>query len=356
MRVYIRLEKVIYAFIILIGIVVFVYFAMRTIQQPDVDVESKVYSGTAMGTAVKKTLYMTDIERSEEIDKLIDDTLLELERQISVREENSEISRLNRIYATGGIFELSDKVRGYLQQEMQICKESDGALSMCIYPVSSLWGIEDGANSVPDEDAIEEALSYTDLNDVEIVDNGVILQSNNMSIDLGAVGKGIACDEVMMQLEASDIQGAVISIGGSVLAYGNKGDGKEWHIGIQDPRGAEGEVLGIVDVEENTMISTSGDYEKYFEADGKRYHHIFDPATGYPVDNGLISVTIICDNGLMSDAMSTACFVMGLEKGMAYAEEKEVEAIFVTEDKKVYITDGLKKQFRLQTEEYVISK
>lgn len=354
MRTYIRIEKLVLAFVVFIAVILFVYFAIKTVQQPDIDVQSKVYSGTSMGTAVKKTIYMSDITKSEEIDKCIDDTLLELERQISVREENSEISRLNRIYATGGVSKLSENVLNYLQQEMQICKESNGALSMCLYPISSLWGIEDGMNRVPDDGLIKETLSYTNLDDVELVEEGIILKEDNMAIDLGAVGKGIACDEVKLQLEKTDIQGAVVSIGGSVLAYGDKGDGKEWHIGIQDPRGATGDVLGVVDVEGNTMISTSGDYEKYFELDGKRYHHIFDPATGYPVENGLISVTIICDNGLLSDAMSTACFVMGLEKGMDYAKEKQVEAIFVTDEKKIYTTDGLNKKFRLQADEYEI--
>lgn len=154
----------------------------------------------------------------------------------------------------------------------------------------------------------------------------------------------------------TDIQGAVISVGGSILVYGDKGNGHGWNIAIQDPRGATGDVLGVIYLDGEAMISTSGDYEKYFEIDGKRYHHIFDPNTGYPADNGLISVTVVCDNGMLSDVLSTACFVMGLEDGMEYAKTKGVEAIFVTDEKKVYVTDGLKKTFQLRADAYTLEK
>lgn len=158
------------------------------------------------------------------------------------------------------------------------------------------------------------------------------------------------------KLWEKEIRGAVISVGGSIAVYGSKGNGKEWHIGIQDPRGEEGDILGVVDLSGSKMIATSGDYEKFFEADGKRYHHILDPATGYPADNDLISVTVISDSGFLSDALSTACFVMGLEKGMDYVDKKEVDAIFVTKNKEVYVTKNIKKSFRLQADDYKLVK
>lgn len=351
-----KYRHIITAIVAVVFIGCMVYFGIRTNNMKNGPVQSDVFAGKAMGTAIKKTIYSDNTAENEEVNKMINTYLSDLEKQLSVRVEDSEVAKCNRNYAVDGVYELSDDIVTYLKDEMQIGKETDGALSPCIRPISDLWGIEDGKTEIPDDRLIQETLKSTNMDDMEVAENGVIFHAENMAIDFGAVGKGIACDGIAERLAGADIQGAVISVGGSILVYGDKGDGRDWHIGIQNPRAEEGEVFGIVDIEGNKMISTSGDYEKYFEADGKRYHHIFDPATGYPADSGLISVTIISDSGFLSDAMSTACFVMGLEDGMAYAEEKGVEAIFVTDDKKVYITKGLKKNFRLQADDYELEK
>lgn len=333
-----------------------IYFGIRMNQIRDMHVESETYAGTAMGTAVKKSIYSETKSQREQLNKQIDDCLTGLEKQLSIRFTDSEIFLCNANYAVDGVYQLSNNILDYLRQEIQISKETDGAYSPCIRPLSSLWGIEDGDTLIPGDDLIQDALQSVNTDNLEVADRGVIMHGENMGLDFGATGKGIACDEVAKLLMESDIYGAVISIGGSILVYGDKGDEKNWHIGIQDPRDEDGEVLGVLDIEGGKVISTSGDYEKYFEQDGKRYHHIIDPATGYPAESGLISVTIISDNGLLSDAMSTACFVMGLEDGMAYAEEKGVEGVFVTEKKQVYVTPGLKKQFRLQADGYELVK
>lgn len=351
-----RHRKILNVIIIIVCVAFFGYFAIRTKNLKDVKVEVQVYSGKAMGTAVKKTIYAENIQKSDEVDKVIDTTLSELEKQISVRNTDSEISKMNRSYAADGVYKVSDNILEYLEVEMQIYKETNGAFSPCIRPITALWGIEDGGTAIPDEALIEESVRCSNADDMEVVEGGITFKRSGMAIDLGAAGKGIACDVIKKQLYDAEITGAVVSVGGSILVYGDKGDGRKWHIGIQNPRGATGDVLGVVDIEGDVMISTSGDYEKYFEQDGKRYHHIFNPKTGYPADSGLISVTIVCDNGLLSDALSTACFVMGLEDGMAYAEEKGVGAIFVTMDKKVYVTKNLKKAFRLQAEGYELEK
>ncbi len=356
MRVIARHRKIFNILILIICVVLFVYFAIKTINRTDVNVETKTYPGTAMGTAIKKTIYAENVSQCDEVDKMIDSTLRQLEEEISVRVPESEISKVNNNYVIGGVCVLSDNVLHYLEEEMQIYEESEGAFSPCIRPISALWGIEDGMTEIPGEVQLRQSVLCCNASNLELVENGIIFKESGMALDLGAAGKGIACDEIKKQLDAAGVYGAVISIGGSILAYGDKGDGKEWHIGIQDPRGKTGEMFGVVDVEGGTMISTSGDYEKYFELDGVRYHHIFDPSTGYPVDNGLISVTIVTDNGLLSDALSTACFVMGLEAGMDYAEEKDVGAVFVTSDKKVYVTKSLRKDFRLLADGYELVK
>lgn len=356
MRFIARHRKVLKRTIAVVCILLFCYFAFLTIRGNGGNVKSQVYSGIAMGTAVKKTIYAKDTTLLNQVDTLIDDTLKEFENQTSVRVKDSELSKINRTYVVGGITKASDNILDYLALELQIWRETEGAFSPCIYPITALWGIEDGAEKIPDDTELQKRILASDANNIELVEDGIVFNDADMSIDLGAVGKGAACDLVREQLVQTDIQGAVISIGGSILAYGDKGDGKDWHIGIQDPRGKTGDVFGIVDTDGNMVVSTSGDYEKYFELDEKRYHHIINPITGYPADNGLISVSVVCESGILSDALSTACFVLGLEEGMKYAEEKGVGAVFVTSDKEVYVTKNLKKKFRLQSDDYTIVK
>ncbi len=356
MRFLVRNRKKLNVLIFVCCVIVFVYFAYKTITSSDSKLENRTYPGTTMGTTVKKNIYADNLAICDETDDMIDDVLKELEGKISHRISESELNNLNRNYVVGGKNQLSQEWVSYLNIQMQINKESNGAFSPCIRPLAALWGIEEGFDVVPDDETIKSVLEKCDPSNIEVAEDGVVFHATGMQIDFGASGKGIACDVIKEKLEASNVRGAVISIGGSVLTYGDKGNDKGWHIAIQDPRGEQGSMLGIIDVDGNVMVSTSGDYEKYFEVDGKRYHHIFDPRTGYPADNGLISVTIVSDNGMLSDVMSTACFVMGLEDGMEYANKKGVEAIFVTDQKEVYITKGLKKTFRLQSDDYKIVK
>lgn len=356
MRFIAKYRHIITAVIAILCIGAMVYFGVRLQNLKEEDVTADTFAGNAMGTAVKKTIYSDSTVKSEEVSKEIDTLLEELEQQISVRVMDSEVSLCNHNYAVDGIYQLSNDLVDYLKQEMEICQETNGAFSPCIRPLTNLWGIEDGRTEVPDDTLIQDTMKKTDASKIKVVDTGIIFSEENMAIDFGASGKGIACDRLVEKLWEKEIRGAVISVGGSIAVYGSKGNGKEWHIGIQDPRGEEGDILGVVDLSGSKMIATSGDYEKFFEADGKRYHHILDPATGYPADNDLISVTVISDSGFLSDALSTACFVMGLEKGMDYVDKKEVDAIFVTKNKEVYVTKNIKKSFRLQADDYKLVK
>lgn len=351
-----RYRKQILSLIAIFCIVGFIYLVIQTNKIEDIHVKMKVFSGQAMGTAVKKTLYLEDETKSEGVSKKIDQCLDDLENYLSVRIMDSEVSKCNRSYAVDGLYKLPDDIVGYLKREMEISRESKGAFSPCIRPLSELWGIEDGENEVPSKKEIERTLKNTSVVNIEVADEGIIFHADKMAIDFGAVGKGIACDKVLALLAEEDVQGAVVSVGGNVAVYGDKGNNKKWHIGVQDPRAEEGEYLGVVDVPGNVIISTSGDYEKFFEKKGKRYHHIYDPATGYPAENGLISVTIISDDGFLADALSTTCFVMGLTRGMEYAEKKGVDGIFVTKEKEVYVTKGIKRDFYLQSEDYKLIK
>lgn len=317
------------------------------------------------------------------------DCLNDLEAQIlSWRLEGTEVYEINQSDPEAG-YPLSEKMSGYLECISQVWEKSGGALDVTLGEVTRLWNIDAWAQGLgaekettdetaagsedvtgkdaeaptgdsdeltsgqqedvtgqqefqlPAQTAIVQALEHTGFEKLRIAENRIYLPEG-MSLDLGAVGKGIACDEILALLETQEqVQGAVISVGGSVLTYGSKPDGNCWKVGIQHPR-ESGEYLAILSLPGSKCVSTSGDYERYVELEGIRYHHIMDPETGYPADSGLISATIVSDSGLLSDALSTACFVLGAEKGLALAESFGVEAYLIGKDMEIYMTEGMK--------------
>lgn len=177
-------------------------------------------------------------------------------------------------------------------------------------------------------------------------------------LDLGAVGKGYGCDMAAEYLKGTDAVGACVALGGSIVVYGSKPDGTAWKVGVKDPRAGEGTTMGVISFGdgETAFVSTSGDYEKYFEQDGRRYHHILDPRTGYPAWNGTIAATVVCDNGLTSDALSTLCMLMDKDKAMKNIQEYGAEAVIIDEDKNVYVSEGLKDRFTITAEDYKLAE
>ena len=214
--------------------------------------------------------------------------------------------------------------------------------------------VNNEANNTPDNTALnEERLETTDKKTNTDESISSIYIEDQCTLDLGAVGKGIACDVAQNYLkQQKEVSGAVIAVGGSILLYGSKADGTNWNVAVQNPRGKDGEAMGVLSLSGTTNVSTSGDYEKYFMQNGKRYHHILDPSTGYPAESSLISVTVVSDNGLLSDGLSTACFVLGKEKGQKLLETYGAEGIFIDQNKKVTVTKGLKDKFTILNEEY----
>lgn len=214
--------------------------------------------------------------------------------------------------------------------------------------------VNNEANNTPDNTALnEERLEKTDKKTNTDESISSIYIEDQCTLDLGAVGKGIACDVAQNYLkQQKEVSGAVIAVGGSILLYGSKADGTNWNVAVQNPRGKDGEAMGVLSLSGTTNVSTSGDYEKYFMQNGKRYHHILDPSTGYPAESSLISVTVVSDNGLLSDGLSTACFVLGKEKGERLLETYGAEGVFIDQNKKVTVTKGLKDKFTILNEEY----
>lgn len=311
------------------------------------------YTGIGMGTVITVDAYGKD---SEQAVTDIAEMVTELDKHtLSWREPDSAVSHLNAGLQTGEQMTLTQNEQEWLERAIMLCEASEGALDITLRPVLNLWGIEGEHPAVPDEAQLKNILATTGYEKIHISEEGILsAEGTGMSLDLGALGKGIACDEIAEYLHDRKISGAVVSVGGSVLTYGRKPDGGDWMIGIQDPRGEQGSAVGYLAVNEEKVVSTSGDYEKYFVTGNNRYHHIIDPETGYPAESGIISVTVVCDSGIDSDGLSTACFILGRERSRALLEAYDAEAIYITEDKRIYLTDGIRTSFQSVNEGYEV--
>ncbi len=262
-------------------------------------------------------------ENLVEIKKIIENLDLNV---LSRTSENSVVYNLNK----NGESLLDAETAAYLSLLSDISKQSGGAFDYTLGAVSDLWNFG-GTPSVPDEVQLSEALSHSGHEKITIANGKATMADKKAVIDFGASGKGIALDCVKTYLETQKVKRAVVSVGGSVLLYGED----EFTVGIRNPKGDSGSYVATLNISEN-CVSTSGSYEQSFEKDGKKYHHILNPETGCPVNNGIISATVISENGLVSDALSTACFVLGIEKGFALAEEYGASVIFITDDNLIH--------------------
>lgn len=311
------------------------------------------YSNTdfAMDTVISETLYTT----GEDINASVGEKLREIETGLlSWTTGDSQIAEINN--ANGETVEVSEELAGYLTQILQLAADSDGAFDPTLGEVIRLWNIEGDDPHVPEQSELDKLLKNVDYKNI-VLDGDKVTLKNGSTLDLGAVGKGIGCDVTAACLkEQKDVTGMILNLGGSsVMAYGEKPDQSPWKVAVTDPRDTEGEYVGAVTIKGGEFLSTSGDYEKYFMEDGKRYHHILNPKTGYPVWNGLDSVTIVCDNGLLADGLSTACFVLGMDDAMELLEKYDADAMFVDEDKNIYLTDGMKERFELMKNTYTVN-
>jgi thiamine biosynthesis lipoprotein len=281
--------------------------------------------------------------------------LHEIENKMTINAQSSEIMSVNS--KSGEDFVKVSEDTFYVVETGKYFSElSGGGFDISIGPVVKLWNIGTDNARVPSQAEIDAAKPLVNYKNI-LLDKSqkkIMLKQKGMIIDLGGIAKGYAADEVYRILKENGVKHAIINLGGNVFAMGSKPDGSDWKIGIQNPFSSRGEFIGTVNVKDKTIVS-SGVYERYFEKNGKRYHHILDTKTGYPVDNSLVSVTIITNKSINADALSTSVFVMGLEKGMKFVENlDDVEAIFITKESKVYITSGLKNNFKITDNKFVL--
>ena len=303
-------------------------------------------SGARSSTQTDQDLTYTDmlfdtvikIQILDPADESILDGLKKLcekyDTMFSATNTDSELYKLN--HANGQPFTVSSETANLIQEGIHYSELSGGAFDLTIEPVSALWDFKADKPTVPSSDAIAQAVSHVDYTKVDIQDNTVTLEDPEAGIDLGAIAKGYIADQVKTYLKKQGIKHAIINLGGNVDVIGTKPDGSKYNIGIQKPFDESGEAITSVQLKDQTVV-TSGIYERYFKKNGKLYHHILDPRTGYPCENNLYSVSIITDSSTKADALSTTCFLLGYEKGMELIQSMDgVEAIFITDDEKVH--------------------
>lgn len=302
-----------------------------------------------IGTYVQVKIYD---EGKKDVLKKAFDRVKELGDKITINQDGSEIDEIN---ANAGVkpVKVSDDIFYLLEQAYDYSEDSAGGFDMAIGAITQLWRIGFDDARKPAQEEIDTALKLVDYHKVKLnkKDKTVFLEEKGMKIDLGAIAKGYITDEVVKVLKDNGVTTAIVDLGGNVYVLGHspRGADEPWKVGIQDPNEARGTILGTIQ-ETNKTLVTSGIYERYLEVDGVKYHHLFDPATGYPFDNDIAGVTIITDKSIDGDGLSTAVFSMGVKNGLEYAENelpKGTDAIFVTKEDKVYVTKDIKDEFKL---------
>lgn len=303
-------------------------------------------SGFKLNTVVTITIYDSqDQELLKQCMELCD----QYEEMLSRTIETSEVSRLNRgeLADENGVSVLSSDLYNLLRDGQHFSQLSDGAFDLTIGAVSSLWDFTSEDRHAPSPDAVEEALPKVGWEQVELLGGNSIRMPEGVIIDPGAIAKGYIADRLKEYLLSQGVESATINLGGNVLCIGSRPDGTPFRIGVQKPFAERNETAAILQIEGRSVVS-SGIYERYFEEDGVFYHHILDPDTGYPCENGLRSVTIISDTSTEGDALSTACFALGIEKGMAFIESLEgVEAVFIDEAGQLTFSGGFTTPYEL---------
>jgi thiamine biosynthesis lipoprotein len=310
---------------------------------------NKPYTQTKilMDTPVKLTAYGPNGSKAvEESFQRLD----ELEKMASNNISTSDVSKINN--ASGKEYvKVHPEIMKMIETSIKYSELSDGAWDITLGPIINLWGIGTDSARIPSEDEIKAKLPLVGYEKISInkEESSVLLKEQGMSIDLGGIAKGFAADEVLKIYKKYDIKNGLINLGASSMyAVGKNEGGNPWSIGIKHPRSEDNQnYLGIIKISDEAL-STSGDYERYFEKDGKRYHHIINPATGYPTDNGVMSNTIVIkgnstDSSMVADLLTTTAFVLGPEKAIKLADSlSDVSLEITTVDKKIYTSSGFK--------------
>lgn len=273
---------------------------------------------------------------------------------LSITSESGSIHGLNEI----GSAKVGEETASIIERALDIHNKTDGAFDITVLPLMELWGFTSGEYRVPETSEIEAALERVGSEKLSVSGDEISLGGAS-GIDLGGIAKGYTSDRLIELFKENGLTSACVSLGGNVQCLGSKPDASAWRCGIVHPfKKDSGVYLGVIAVIDRAVI-TSGAYERNFTDDsGVRYHHIIDPKTGYPAETGLASVTIVSESGILADALSTACYIMGLDGASAYwrNSKEQFDMVLMTNDGRVYITEGVSESFTSELEVHIINR
>lgn len=333
---------------LLLILIITLITACNTKEEPE---KTLSRTGLEIGTVVSITLYGTDDEST--MDGVFE-ILKEIDKDFSLTIDSSEINKINK-NAYNSPVEINDDLINVIEDSLYYSKLSNGLFDISIEPLVALWGIGTEHAKVPSDEELKSVLAMINYKNIHLDNNMISFDENFTKLDLGAIAKGYAADRIVDYLKEKGVDRAIISLGGNVYALGSKSEDASWRIGIQNPNEGRGDIIGSLSVS-NKSVVTSGLYERYFEEDGIRYHHILNTKDGYPIDNEVLGVSILSNKSIDGDALSTITFILGVEEGLKLIETlDDVEAIFITKDSEVYTSSGLKDIFKLTNNNFELA-
>lgn len=330
-------------FVVVLSVFIVCYGKM---QKPEEPITATAFK---LNTVVKVTIYDSQDE------KILQDALAlcdKYEKIFSRTRTDSEIYLLNdgKLPQEDGYYILSEECAELIGKGLYYSELSGGAFDITIEPLSSLWDFTTGEKQIPDPQTLVEAQKHVGYEKIELKGNKIRFQEDGMGLELGAIAKGYIADKIKEFLISEGIESAVIDLGGNVLCIGTRPDGEAFRVGIQKPFADRNETVATAGIRDRSVVS-SGIYERYFEKDGKLYHHILNPKSGYPYENGLTAVTILSDESVDGDGLSTVCFALGLEKGLELINSlPDTQAVFITEDGELHYSEHFEEEVPLNYE------
>ncbi|MGL5313441.1 MAG: FAD:protein FMN transferase [Peptostreptococcaceae bacterium] len=309
----------------------------------------------SLGTINKVTIFNQSESKSNQLLIECGDILNDIDEKMSTHIQNSEVNKINEKAGVEAV-KVSDDTFYVINEAIKYSTLSSGVFDITIGPLVDLWGIGTDNANVPNLDEIKTKLSLINYKNIILDEENktVELSQKNMDIDLGGIAKGFAADKIASYLKEEGVNNAIINLGGNIYTIGHKEKNTPFKVGIQDPTQPRGNSIATIEAS-NISVVTSGIYERYLEKDNKIYHHMLSPFTGFPFENNLTSVTIISNKSINCDALSTSAFGLGLEKGMKLIESVDnVDAVFITQDKKIYLSNGIKNNFTLTDNSFTV--
>ncbi len=301
----------------------------------------------AMGTACSVSINQKKVDRA--IFDKIEDRLIDIENKMSIHREDSEVSNINKNGFSHPV-KVSADTYYVIKTGYYYSKLSNGVFDITVGPIVKLWNVTGENPKIPTEVEITSTLERVGYENILFDDEtmSVSLKREGVVIDLGAIAKGYAADEVKNILMEYGIKSAIINLGGNVFVMGEKEDGVKWRVGIQNPLKDDNEYIVTIEASDETIV-TSGGYERFFKSKGKVYHHIFDTKSGYPKENDILSVTVVTKSSIKADALSTTLFLFGSSDGLNFLKQFDgVDAIFITKDKSIIITDNIENRVTIE--------